>query len=83
MSVTACLVNSAEIQMQNFRSDITEHAPAFAQLLDKSDAGVQPDTLEVLAAISQMVAWLTDDANIDTYSEYLRNLLRPGACTSC
>lgn len=45
----------------DFRHFVLTHAPALAQLLDVLDAGLTPDWLQVLAAISQGVEYLTDD----------------------
>ena len=70
-------------ELDKFRIEVMLHAPAFAQLLDKLDTGVQPDPIEVMLAISDCVAWLTGDASIDSFSEGLRCGMHAGYCPTC
>lgn len=49
----------AKNQLEEFRLSVRLQAPALAEVLDQLDAGKNPNPLDVMAAISQGVAYLT------------------------
>lgn len=60
----------------DFRKFLLTHAPALAQLLDALDAGVQPDFLTIMAALSESVEYFTTRDNDQASQE-------PCGCSCC
>jgi len=73
----------AQTELEDFRQRVLLNAPGLARLLDNLDAGIFPEPLEVMIAISQSVGYFTDGKQLHG------NPLGPGEtppgryCASC
>jgi len=66
-----------------YRKRVKSGMPAMAALLDKLDSGVSPNFLDILAAISDLVAFYTE-CDLDLPDPVEKNILMSGKfCRFC
>lgn len=70
-------------KLEQFRCEVQKRAPELACLLDKLEAGIIPDSLEVLIAISQSVEFFTGSANIERFAGGVEQAPTGSYCATC
>lgn len=72
-----------EIYLEEFRLLVFLHAPGLARLLDDLDAGIFPEPLEVMIAISQGVDYFTEPGPKPVFRDQLVGFCPWVGCSSC
>lgn len=72
-----------QIKLDEYRRLVFLHAPALGILLDNLDAGINPEPLAVMAAISQGVAYLTNSSGAQGNPLACGIPGAPAGCSSC
>lgn len=69
--------------LEVFRQLVFTHAPALGRLLDNLDAGIVPEPLEVMSAISQGVAYFTEHGPGQDKPDQLVGIYPGMSCDTC
>jgi len=66
-----------------YLNTLAEHMPQMTRLFQILDTGVTPNFLDVIAAISEMVAFHTDSDTFDSADKILREKMSGNKCRFC
>lgn len=72
-----------KVELNIFRQLVFTHAPALGSLLDQLEAGIIPEPLAVMSAISQGVAYFTERDQAQDKDDPLVANCPDGLCPTC
>lgn len=73
----------AQTDLDEYKTTIKTNAPALSSLLDALDAGETPNFLDVMAGLSQMVAFYTESDPNSAQQEGINICMSQNKCRFC